>query len=202
MSQRVGKQSTAATRSESRTAANSRSTALLTASLTLLVSLSAPADDATRAAETFVDPEPLLAYAIVTPLSALPRVSMSIPDEVMTAPQELPEILPDEQSNITNTVQPQTLRMEISLSSDTFSFSENRHIGSFLKRSGRESRFGSESFVLLRKKLPSRYAYESSAKVNTGYGRYFPDDAIGRSRTSGVGVEDPDWLYVKMSFRF
>src|SRR5258705_134344 len=48
----------------------------------------------------------------------------------------------------------------------------------------------------------SRYGYDSWPNVQTGFGLFFPDEAIARCRTSGVGVEDPDWFYVKMTFKF
>ena len=50
--------------------------------------------------------------------------------------------------------------------------------------------------------MPSRYAYNSWANLQTGYGELFPGDSIGRSRKNGVGIEDPRCLYFKMSFRF
>jgi hypothetical protein len=56
--------------------------------------------------------------------------------------------------------------------------------------------------MLLRTRMPSRHAYDSWAGVQTGYGQFFPDDKIGRLRTSGAGLQDPDWLFVKLSFRF
>jgi len=58
------------------------------------------------------------------------------------------------------------------------------------------------SITLFRKQMPSRYSYHAWAGLGTGYGQFFPSDTFGRSRTNGVGVKDPDWLYFKMSFRF
>jgi hypothetical protein len=85
---------------------------------------------------------------------------------------------------------------------ENFTVADERQLETLLKPSPNEGRFASHEFFLLRKKMPSRYAYDSWANVKTGYGRFFPDEAIARSRTSGVGVEDPDWIYIKMTFRF
>jgi len=57
-------------------------------------------------------------------------------------------------------------------------------------------------FQFLHKKVPSRFAYDSWTGVETGYGQFLADNALGRSRTSGAGVQDPDWFYLKMSFKF
>jgi hypothetical protein len=85
---------------------------------------------------------------------------------------------------------------------ESFSLTDERQMNSLLKVSPRDRWFASEEFVLLRRRMPSRYAYESWANLKTGYGRFFPDEAIARCQTSGVGVEDPDWVYVKMTFHF
>ncbi len=58
------------------------------------------------------------------------------------------------------------------------------------------------SILLFRKQMPSRYSYHAWAGLGTGYGQFFPSDTFGRSRTNGVGIKDPDWLYFKMSLRF
>jgi hypothetical protein len=57
-------------------------------------------------------------------------------------------------------------------------------------------------FVLFQTKMRSRFAYESQTAIQTGYGQFFPDDKIGRSRTSGAGINDPDWVYVRICFSF
>ncbi len=57
-------------------------------------------------------------------------------------------------------------------------------------------------FVLVQTRMHSRFAYDSQAALETGYGQFFPDDKIGRSRTSGAGIQDPDWFYLKISLRF
>ncbi len=54
----------------------------------------------------------------------------------------------------------------------------------------------------LHKKVPSRFDYDSWTGVETGYGQFLADNALGRSRTGGAGVQDPDWFYLKMSFKF
>ena len=58
------------------------------------------------------------------------------------------------------------------------------------------------SVMLFRKRMPSRYAYPVWAGFGTGYGRIFAPDTFGRSRTNGAGVIDPDWLYLKVCFKF
>jgi hypothetical protein len=59
-----------------------------------------------------------------------------------------------------------------------------------------------DDFVLMSRKLTSRYGTGSWASLQTGYGQYFANDRIGRSRTSGAGFEDPDFLFVKLMFKF
>jgi hypothetical protein len=56
--------------------------------------------------------------------------------------------------------------------------------------------------TLLRKRLPSRNGYPVWAELRTGYGRIFTPDTLGRSRTNGAGLVDPDWLHLKICFRF
>jgi hypothetical protein len=58
------------------------------------------------------------------------------------------------------------------------------------------------SIMLFRKQMPSRYSYHAWAGLRTGYGQFLPDDTVGRSRTNGVGIQDPSWLYLKMSLKF
>jgi hypothetical protein len=94
---------------------------------------------------------------------------------------------------------PTAIAPELSLDATSeFTGDEERQFGALFKPRGSES----EAFVLLRKKIPSRYAYESWAKVKPGFGQFFPDDVVARSRTSGVGIQDPEWVYIKMSLRF
>ena len=72
----------------------------------------------------------------------------------------------------------------------------------FKKVEGEEDLEYDGSVTLFRKPMPSRFAYHSWAGLRTGWGRYCSADTFGRSRTNGVGIEDPYFLYVKMSFRF
>lgn len=58
------------------------------------------------------------------------------------------------------------------------------------------------SIMFFRTRVPSRYSYESWAGVKTGYGELFHGDYLGRSRTNGAGIQDQDWFYLKLSFRF
>ena len=39
-------------------------------------------------------------------------------------------------------------------------------------------------------------------KFEPGIGQYFDNDAIGRSRISGAGLEENRWVYFKFKFRF
>jgi hypothetical protein len=59
-----------------------------------------------------------------------------------------------------------------------------------------------DDLVLVRTRVPSRFAYQSWAKLETGYGQYLGPDTVGRWRTNGVGIEDPDYLYLKLNLRF
>jgi len=58
------------------------------------------------------------------------------------------------------------------------------------------------SLLLFCKRLPSRYSYRSWAGFRTGFGQFFPNDYLGRGRTNGVGIQENDWLYLKVSFKF
>jgi hypothetical protein len=58
------------------------------------------------------------------------------------------------------------------------------------------------SLQLIHVKTHTHYAYDGWANLQTGYGSFFPDDSIGRSRTNGAGLVDTDWFYLKMSFKF
>jgi hypothetical protein len=62
--------------------------------------------------------------------------------------------------------------------------------------------FVERSLELMHVKMRSHYAYDGFANLQTGYGSFFPDDSIGRSRTNGAGLVDTDWFYLKMNFRF
>jgi len=148
----------------------------------------------------------LVAYSTVSisipdplPLATLPTLPGSDPEASNSAVREsgLTRALKPEAPGFLNPPEPAS---ESSL--EKFSLTDERQLEGLLKALPREARSGSEEFVLLRKRMPSRYAYDSWANVQTGFGRFFPDEAIARCRTSGVGVEDPDWVYVKMTFKF
>lgn len=103
-------------------------------------------------------------------------------------------------SPMTATAPSKTINTEMSLTlSPEFTSEEERQFEALFKNPKQQA---SEAFVLLRRKIPSRYSYDSWANVKPGFGQFFPDDVIGRSRTSGVGIQDPEWLYIKMSLRF
>ncbi len=40
------------------------------------------------------------------------------------------------------------------------------------------------------------------SRFEPGLGTYFPNDNVGRSKTSGAGLEENRWIYVKLKFRF
>jgi hypothetical protein len=63
-------------------------------------------------------------------------------------------------------------------------------------------RRGESSMVLFHRKLPSRYNYNSSAALQTGYGKLFPASRLGQCRTDGAGPEDLGFFYLKMCLRF
>lgn len=60
---------------------------------------------------------------------------------------------------------------------------------------------GAVSKAVLRKQLiwPSE---GPRAKVRPGFGEFFHDETVEPLRSSGAGVEDSRYLYVKFSFRF
>ena len=107
-----------------------------------------------------------------------------------------------------STVESELSRLErspenpIDVALENFSLIDNRELDDFLKAVPHQTHFGAEEVVLFRRKMPSRYAYDSWANFNTGYGRVFHDEVIGRTRSNGAGVEDPDWVYIKVTFKF
>jgi hypothetical protein len=58
------------------------------------------------------------------------------------------------------------------------------------------------SLTLVQTRLPTRFAYDAWAKVVTSYGQFFPDNILSRSRLTGYDMLDPDWFYVKVTFKF
>jgi hypothetical protein len=80
---------------------------------------------------------------------------------------------------------------------------ETCHLTSLFKTvKGEEDLESDSSITLFRQPMSSRFAYRSWAGLRTGWGRYFSPETFGRSRTNGAGINEPDFLYVKMSFRF
>jgi len=77
------------------------------------------------------------------------------------------------------------------------------HFVSLLSKISTDDDLESDSSVtLFRKPRHSRFAYPSWTGLRTGYGQYFSTATFARSRTNGVGTNEPDFLYLKMSFRF
>jgi hypothetical protein len=59
------------------------------------------------------------------------------------------------------------------------------------------------SIVLFRRQMGTRFSYRSSALLHSGYGQLFTTpDTIGRSRTNGAGIDDPCFVYLKLSLAF
>jgi hypothetical protein len=51
-------------------------------------------------------------------------------------------------------------------------------------------------------KKTERRAPVSRTTLHTGFGQFFPDQPIIPLATSGAGIEDLHWLYVKLCVRF
>ena len=89
------------------------------------------------------------------------------------------------------------------ITSDTFSLSVNRRFSALSRTPHHDGILDGAEVVLFRKELSSHYNYRSWAKLDSGYGKYLDGaDPIGRTCTSGAGVQDPSWIYVKMSVKF
>lgn len=58
------------------------------------------------------------------------------------------------------------------------------------------------SMGLYRKRLPSRYRSGAWLDVQSGYGDVLVEDRVGRARANGAGIQDPDYLYLRVRFRF
>ena len=72
----------------------------------------------------------------------------------------------------------------------------------FLVRLAQNTPPGEQSLCVWSVRRHSRYTEGSRTSVSTGYGQFFAGDTAGRSRTSGAGLEDPSWVFLKMSFLF
>ncbi len=84
-----------------------------------------------------------------------------------------------------------------------FGYTDEFRPDRFSRRDAAQMELKRDSTVmLLFKRMPSRNSYQVWAALGTGFGRIFPDDIFGRSRTNGAGVLESEWLYLKMSFRF
>ncbi len=74
--------------------------------------------------------------------------------------------------------------------------------GLLLQAAVERSSASQDDLALMHRKMHSHFAYDCWADLGGGFGQFSPDDRLGRSRINGAGVEVPDCLYVKMSFRF
>jgi hypothetical protein len=135
---------------------------------------------------------PLLAYATVSVrpvLEEFPSNAGSV--ETTGGPDMQPE--------------PAEVRQPLNrtITADSFTFTIERRFAKLSRASRHNSILEGDEVVLFRKKMTSHYNYPSWARLDSGYGQWFNGaDPIGRTRTGGVGVRDPDWLYVKMTFSF
>ena len=79
---------------------------------------------------------------------------------------------------------------------------DDDHFRAIFHSSATASILDDDDLVIARAQLPSRFAYHSMARLETGYGQYLGPDTVGRWRTNGAGLEELDYLYVKLNFRF
>ena|SRR5258707_13924179 len=93
--------------------------------------------------------------------------------------------------------------LNLSIWSDSFTFSNERRFTTLSRSPRNNGLLYGDEVVLFRRKMSSHYNYSSWARVDSGYGQWFNGaDPIGRTRTGGAGVRDPDWFYVKMTVSF
>ena len=84
-----------------------------------------------------------------------------------------------------------------------FRLAETLHLTCLLEKSISNADLEADSsIVLFRKTMSAHYTYHRWAGFRTGYGQYFTPDSFGRSRTNGVGLQEPDFFYLKWSVRF
>ena len=136
------------------------------------------------------DPSVLLAYSPITPwqerLNDLPltRITSS---ETSSEPE----------------VGHLGTRLAISLDAEPTNLEESRFGAMVRQEPQGNGLLSGRSLVLFKRRMPSRYSYGSWAKINSGYGQFFSGrDTLGRSRINGVGVNDPDYFYLKMTLSF
>jgi hypothetical protein len=55
---------------------------------------------------------------------------------------------------------------------------------------------------LFRKRLSSRYSSGAWVDLRSGYGDVLVEDRVGRVQLNGAGIQDPDFLYLKLCFKF
>ena len=133
---------------------------------------------------------PLLAYATVSVRSGLEEFAPKSTGFSSAAASET------EASN-----SPHSLYRTIT--ADTFSFDAERRLSTISRTPHRYGLLDGAEIVLFRQRMSSHYNYPSWARVDSGYGQWFNGaDPIGRTRTSGAGVRDNSWIYVKMSIGF
>jgi len=93
--------------------------------------------------------------------------------------------------------------LNISIWSDSFSFFNERRFTTLSRSPRHNGLLNGDEIVLFRRRMSSHYNYSSWARLDSGYGQYFNGaDPIGRTCTSGAGVRDLDWLYLKMTVSF
>ncbi len=137
----------------------------------------------------------------VGPLLAYATVSVRPGFEAFTGKAGFTEVITKTDSSSEIKESPRALNL--SIWADSFSLFNERHFTT-LSRSPRHSGLlHGDEVVLFRRKMSSHYNYSSWARLDSGYGQYFNGaDPIARTCTSGAGVRDLDWLYVKMTISF
>ena len=86
---------------------------------------------------------------------------------------------------------------------ERFQLVQNWQFDSIFQSHSGETPVDDESpLMLFRKQLSTHYSYHKWAGLGTGYGQFLSTNALGRSRTNGVGIQEQDWFYLKMSFKF
>jgi hypothetical protein len=58
------------------------------------------------------------------------------------------------------------------------------------------------SLGVFRKRLPSRYSAGAWLDLQSGYGDVLVEDRVGRVQMNGAGIEDPNFFYLKLCFKF
>jgi len=141
------------------------------------------------------------APATVSPLLAYATVSVRPGLEEFAGKAGFTEIISATDSQSETSEPPRALN--VAIWADSFTFKNEKRFSTLSRSPRHNGLLHGDEIVLFRKRMSSHYNYSSWARVDSGYGQYFNGaDPIGRTCTSGAGVRDLDWLYVKMTFSF